>query len=189
MKKIALFLISTLLVLGSITSLQAQRKKLQQYDLSLGVGLFPTFFKDEGRQLAPPLALVASYRLAPNISAGLILGYSSTETSQTIHGELQPTRLRNNFSVAGLRFAAHTTRFENWDIYGGLALAYMRSQIDILQGDAEKWKQQNGIREKSGRMIMTAFLGSRFKVGDHLGAFAELGFGVSLLQAGISYRF
>ena len=189
MKKYALFLLLLLIVLGSSTSLQAQSNKLQHYDLSLGVGLFPTFLKDKGKQVVQPLALSASYRLAPNISAGLILGFSSTESSQTIHWEPQPARLRNNFSTAGLRFAAHTTRFENWDVYGGLTLAYMHSQIDILQGDAEKWKQRYGIREHSGRMITTAFLGSRFKVGDHLGVFAELGFGVSLLQAGFSYRF
>lgn len=189
MKKNALFLILILMLSGSSTALQAQRNKLQQYDLSLGVGLLPTFLKDQGKQVMRPLALTASYRLAPNISAGLVLGYSSTESSRTIHGEPQPAQLRNNFSMAGLRFAAHTTRFENWDIYGGVALAYMHSQIDVLRGDAEKWKQQYGIREHSGRMIMTAFLGSRLKVGDHLGVFAELGFGVSLLQAGFSYRF
>ncbi len=172
-----------------LNPLQAQRRSSPKYDISAGIGLFPTFLKDEGRMIVPPLSLTADYRVAPNFSVGLFLGYSSTESNQAQIDDEEAVLFRNRFSSVGLRLAAHTTGFENWDIYGGLTFGYMHSNIDAEQAMLEKMALQKGIRPSSGKLVMTGFLGSRVKVSRRVGIFAELGFGVSLVQTGISYRF
>lgn len=182
------FLLVLMLGALSLQPVYGQRQKFQKLDIAAGLGVFPTFLKDQGRMVTPPLSLQVDYRPAKNLSLGFFLGFSSTESRQDMVGETTTVLLHNRFSSGGLRLAAHTDRFENWDVYGGFILGYMHSNIEILQGDPEKVRRHQGIQPSSGKVVLSGMVGSRFTLGPHLGLFAEAGFGVSLLRTGISFR-
>ena len=159
------------------------------FDLSFGVGAFPTFAKDKGKVLVLPLSLNFDYKINKNFSLGLYTGYSVTETDREVINDGEVAQWQNKYSVYGIRAAAHTDKLDNWDIYGGMTLSYNHSRIDVIEGSKEKLEEHMGIKESSGKVSASGFVGARYSITKNLGVYTEVGFGISLLTAGVSYRF
>lgn len=167
----------------------AQRRAPKKHiDINAGVGLLPTFVKDAGKVKSPPLALSADFKLAEHFSLGAFAGFSVTETG------LRPMRgggvakWRNSFTLFGLRLAAQSSQIGPWNIYGGMSMAYSHSNVDMMEGQLEKVKEEQGIKESSGKMLLAGFIGGRHSFTPRLGLFGELGFGISLATVGLSFR-
>jgi hypothetical protein len=94
----------------------------------------------------------------------------------------------NRFSVAGLRLAARSSQLGPWSIYGGLAAGDAFSNIDIDQTTLEKVKREANVKEKSGNVLITGFVGARHSFTPKVGIFAELGYTISLVTVGLSTR-
>lgn len=165
------------------------QKNQPKFDVRLGVGLLPTFLKDKTKTMMPPVILSADYFVRPNFSLGLFLGHSASNTRVEVQGDGQPMQCRNNLTVTGLRAAVHTTGHDKWSAYGGLTVGYAHSQVMVLQGDVEKLVKHNNYKEHSGKPLLTAFVGGRYALSPRIGIFGELGYSISLLTLGGSYRF
>lgn len=91
-----------------------------------------------------------------------------------------------NYMVIGVRGAYHYNGFESipeLDLYGGLMLAY---NIVNYSFDGSSTPISNNYGSGVG---LTGFVGARYLFSDNFGAFAELGYGVSSLNVGITYKF
>lgn len=162
-------------------------KKTDYWEVQAGVGLMPTFFKDHAQTLMPPVIVGIDYRMKPSMSLGLQVGTSVSEAPRKRPGESEHSMHRNHYTSVGLRFAAHTTTLDRWDVYGGMSLGYGISQIEVRKiGDEKSLEPIEQFTNK--KMYISAFVGSRYAITKHIGAFGELGLGVSLISAGISWR-
>lgn len=91
-----------------------------------------------------------------------------------------------NYFVVGARGAYHYNGFTDLpklDVYGGLMLAY-----NIVKYSSEGSGESLSGNYGSG-LGLSGFVGGRWFFSDVFGAFAELGYGVSVLNIGITYKF
>jgi len=91
-----------------------------------------------------------------------------------------------NYIVVGARGAYHYNGFTdlpNLDVYGGAMLAY----------NIVKYKTEGGGADLSNNygsgIGLSGFLGGRWFFTDNIGAYAELGYGVSVLAIGVTFKF
>ena len=123
------------------------------------------------------------------LSAQAPYSASTLEKLNRISNELE--FIENRYRFAGLRSSVHTDRyrFARWDLYAGANAFFTFSEISTTP--LVKSSEQNpatAIQHRNS-FSATGFLGARFAATRHVGAWAELGFGVSILNAGVSYRF
>jgi hypothetical protein len=87
--------------------------------------------------------------------------------------------------VVGARGAYHYNGFENvpdLDVYGGVMLGYNIVKYSS-NGNDEYLANSYG----SG-IGFSGFLGGRWFFSDNIGAYAELGYGVSTLNVGVTFK-
>ena len=165
------------------------RQKTGYLDLNLGIGLLPTYAKDEGRPAGAPISASLNYRIQPNFSIGAFAGYSSTQGSRVFKGSTMASSWQNRTTVAGLRFAAHSNPIGNWEFYGGMATGIHISRFDIIEAEARAKALHHGFNSRTSKFYATGFLGARLCLKNNLALFSEVGMGDSLLKAGLSWRF
>ena len=182
-------LILSLLAIGlALQFAQAQRFE-PHVDLNLGIGVLPTFVKDHGKAKVLPLALTADYKFNEHFSLGLAAAYSVTESGVHQFRDGTSAQWRNSFAAVTLRAAAQSSLLNDcWNVYGGLNVGYANSKIDMIYGAEKKVKKERGIGRPGSNFLYTAFLGTRYCLGERAGLFGEIGFGVSLATVGISVR-
>jgi len=95
-----------------------------------------------------------------------------------------------NYTIIGARGAWHYTELKtaNLDLYGGLMLSYNHlSFSDSYSGPAGNYAHAGG--SYGSTIGFTAFVGARYFFAKNLGGYAELGYGVSYLNLGLTYKF
>src|SRR5690606_13999484 len=91
-----------------------------------------------------------------------------------------------NYMVLGARGAYHyngLTTVTNLDVYGGAMLGY---NIVKNSSDGDDMAMANNYGSGIG---LSGCLGSRWFFSDNIGAYAELGYGVSVLNVGLTFKF
>ncbi len=163
--------------------------KYPYFEASASIGLLPTFVKDITRSEVPPIALAVEYRFNSRFSAGLYGGFTQAMSKPDMFRDGQPMTFNTKFSMIGGRFAVHSNKYERWDIYGGLGMNYTHTNIEVTHGDVEKLKKHKRFDPRKGNFMMSAFVGSKYAFTPSLSIFGEVGYGISLLNIGISKRF
>ena len=179
-----------------MTSLNAQKTELTTGDwqISAGAGLVPTYVADGGKIIVPPVTARIEYQIAPKISLGAFAAYSKSESQQIDRLNGTSNIYLSEFYMVGLRAAANTNRFKNWNIYGGMSLGYTMPQVETQTffTDPENNRDDEPFDQFSqpatNQMIFSGFIGATRYFGEKIGAYAEIGYGVSLLNAGITIR-
>ncbi len=91
-----------------------------------------------------------------------------------------------NYIIVGVRGAYHYNGFENLpnlDLYGGAMLGY-----NIVKYTSDLDEEYFG-KNYGSRIGLSGFLGARYFFSDMFGVYAELGYGVSVLNAGLTLKF
>lgn len=91
-----------------------------------------------------------------------------------------------NYTIVGVRGAYHYngfTEIPELDIYGGVMLSY---NISKYTSDSSDTLLGNSYGSGLG---FTGFVGGRWFFTNSIGAYAELGYGVSILNVGVTYKF
>ena len=87
--------------------------------------------------------------------------------------------------VIGARGVGHYQLFDKFDTYTGLMLGYdivNSKEIGTIPG-------MGGYSASGSSFIWAWFAGGRYYFTDSFGAMAELGYGISYLTLGVSYKF
>jgi hypothetical protein len=189
MKTLTPFILILLFVFVSNQHLKAQRpnwKKNHQYwQVRAGIGLLPTFLKDQATAVCPPLSIELNYRLTPRFSLGLLAG-GSLSTVTLEHHSGSSLKLRNKFQMIALRGAVHTQRWEKWKPYGGISLAYQYNKVDEMKTQKVTTSPIYYAPRKSG-FFYGAFVGTCYQPVPQVEIFGELGFGLSILTMGVGF--
>lgn len=91
-----------------------------------------------------------------------------------------------NYIVVGARGAYHYngfTELSNLDVYGGVMLGY-----NIVKYTADGAGADLANSYGSG-LGLSGFVGGRWLFTENVGAYAELGYGVSVLAVGVTFKF
>lgn len=163
--------------------------KFPYIEASASIGLLPTFVKDLTKSEVPPIAATVSYRICRKVSVGVFAGYTRVMSHPDMLRDGEPLTFNTRFSMVGGRIAAHCTKYNRWDIYGGFGLNYTHANIEVMDGDILKLKKHKRLKTSSGKMMWTGFVGTKFAVNPSTSLFGEVGFGISLINVGFSKRF
>lgn len=176
MKKIAfIFLFS-----AAAHALSAQASLLQKGDLMLNAGIgLGSFIKVSGGKTSfPPLSVSAEFAINEEMTVGGIVGYSSTTESDNYIGY----RFKYSHFILGARANYYFITDEKHDLYAGAVLGYniigVKLDIDGLYTDEYA---------EASALLYGAHLGGRYKFSGRTAVFAELGYGLALLNAGITF--
>lgn len=186
------------LVMLSLTTLNAQKTQFKKgdLDLALGLGILPTFVVDGAKVQVPPVSLRLGYRVSDNFSLSAFTAYSSSSQVQPDILTDNTVRVENDFLMVGIRAAAHASRIENWDIYGGFSLGYNIPMVEktlIVAEDAEPTRDDfdphRHTRQAENNFTFSGFVGATYFFKEkNLGVFGELGYGVSILNVGVNFK-
>ncbi len=190
------FTLLSLLTILSFTALTAQKTELAAGDwqFSTGVGLVPTYVADGGHTIVPPFTARLDYHLTDKITVGAFASYSKSQSNRIERLNGTTNIYTSTYRMAGLRVAANTNRLKNWNIYGGLSLGYSMPQVAtetfFTDPDNDRDDMPTAIfgTPATNQVVYSAYLGATRYLNDKIGIYGEIGYGVSLLNVGITFR-
>lgn len=121
-----------------------------------------------------------------SIGVGGYLGYSTNkwESAWPTPTGNETFGYKYSYFTLGARGAFHYQLIDKFDTYAGIMLGYSAVGSKYYGYDLGAFTPAaTGV---SG-LGYSAFIGARYQVSDKLAAFAELGYGISVLQLGISF--
>ena len=172
------------LFLIAFTQLNAQMYSKGQQDLHLGVGL-GTFYGSGYHTVLPPLNISYEKGITENIGVGAYAGYSSSRYNYSF----SDYHWTYNYIILGARGAYHYDLFKNpkLDTYGGIMLGFTIAKAKF-HSDNPLYKESDYTSPSSGGLTWSGFLGARYQFKENLGAYAELGYGVAVLNLGVRLK-
>lgn len=144
--------------------------------INAGIGIGTFGFTGTG---GLPITASFEHGFTDEISAGVSIGLVSTKYA---------SYWKYNYTVIGVRGSYHFNELINLsnpkvDVYGGATLFYRRYSV--------KYSGPNTFDDKSsaGAVSFAIHAGGRYFFSNNFGAFAELGYGISPLQLGLTFKF
>ncbi|HMQ89981.1 MAG TPA: hypothetical protein PKB07_20420 [Flavilitoribacter sp.] len=159
-----------------------------QADIWMGYGMFPTYSKDATRISVPPVSLGADWMLSDQFSLGASAGYSLYQIEKLWKGDSTIRHYATHTLQIMGRAAAHYTRTDILDIFGGLQVGVQHVRIRSDEGPFSEIEALHGMKPNRLRLIYGAYLGVRFAVGRKSTILAEFGTGVSFAQVGYGVK-
>lgn len=164
-------------------------------NISAGIGFEPTTMMDNATVNTMPVTFKLGYSISPMFSLNAFGGYSATTSEPKVINDGLAVRSNTQQSFLALRGELKKGLGERFEVYGGAALGYLHQNItektttgrDYFRVTGEP--TQNDPNARNGRMFYTGFVGTTFFPIKHVGLYAELGYGVSLLNGGVTFRF
>jgi hypothetical protein len=94
------------------------------------------------------------------------------------------------YTIVGLRAAWHYTELDvdNLDLYGGAMLSYNNVSYSFTSTAPANYYGAFSSSSASSGVGITGFVGARYYFTPKLGAFAELGYGISYATIGLTLR-
>ena len=167
-----MFILFAAILFGS-QKVSAQAFNKGNFDINAGIGV--------GGSFGLPIGLSADYGVSDKISIGAYAGYAST-TEELLPG----IKWKYTYIIVGARGAYHFALADNLDTYAGLLLGYNAATVTF---DGVSSSAFGGITPTAGGLAWSGFLGGRYRFTDNIGIFAELGYGIAILQAGVNFKF
>ena len=188
--------IAVLCILFASSALLAQTPTFGKFSFSAGVGLVPTFLADNASVNTLPVNARITYQVNPSFNLSGFFGYSSsTSSSAFIISDGQQSLVSNKMTMYGLRGELKKNLSKKFEVYGGALLGFNQSDIrefdqftgETINRDPEGPSPFNPNRSNTEWMY-AGFVGSTFYLHKNIGLFAEVGYGISLLNTGVTVR-
>jgi hypothetical protein len=178
-----LFFVLTIAATLSFSNANAQNANFGgkgQIDVNAGVGLLRTIYGTHTTTV-PPISLSAEYGISDKISVGGYLAYTATKDYLWLDDN---DFARYSFTIIGARGSYHFNITDKLDTYGGLMLGYAVASSKI---ESDNIYLDDFAVAASG-LALSAHVGARYNFTENMGAFAELGYGVSVLNVGVTFK-
>lgn len=153
---------------------QAQSFEKGQQNFQLGVGLGSTFMVSGGSG-TPPISASYEFGITDKISLGAFAGYATQKI------DLGIANWKYNYILAAAKGAYHFDfGVEKLDPYAGVLLGYNIASVST---------SSNLPGASAGGVLWGAHAGARYYLTPAIGVFGELGYGISWLNVGVSFKF
>lgn len=167
-------------------NINAQTVKKGDLTIQAGIGLLSTYFLDASETIVPPVQASVSYRFMDMLSVGAFAGYSEYNSTPQHHYDGAINQYHSTSILGGVRAAAHATKIHNWDVYGGFQLGYSKPTItNNILVSSERRLPESKVREE---FVYSGFIGATGYITDKVGIYGEMGYGISLFNAGVSIK-
>ncbi len=188
-------------VTASIT-IQAQTFKQQQLDINLGIGFGSTFINAGSYSVLPLINASGEYGITDDIGIGAYLGYTGATyryggSYYKAGGWYNYTdEYRWNFFIVGVRSAYHfnnliklsdTKLGDKLDLYAGLMVGYNIASYSFSSTDPSR-TNLSFYGSSYGGIAWNIFGGARYRFSERVGVFGELGYGVSYVNFGLTFK-
>lgn len=182
------------LFLGVLSTTLSQPLTFEQQSIGISIGI-PSMYDHAYTSQSPAVTARYEYGLSDKIGIGYIgVGgllsiaggkYNSPIMSETVSYEFSQT-------LIGPRAAYHfdmvdLTGNKDWnklDLYGGAFLGLKFESAKYTDPITDK-----KFKDNNTKLATDIFAGIRYAFTPNIGAFGEIGFGVSYLSVGVSFRF
>lgn len=194
-------LIFTLLLLTTTFSSKAQFFEQDQnfvqvgYGLGLGYGrLLNAYQAYDGYKFSGfgPVALSYERAVTDNIGIGIQFGYSSyggTWNQSSYLGTSYQYKYRWSTLSIMARGAYHfNVRNRNFDPYGGIGIGFAKYSYKYTSTDPSFNSTNNNIA-LGIPLAYQIFIGARYMFNDNVGVYGEAGYGLSVLNVGLTLSF
>lgn len=141
-------------------------------DISAGIGLVSGLPGSGG----VPIALSGDYGLNENVSVGGVIAFASNE--ERYSGGIGWDRTHFIIGVTG---SYHHSLVEGVDTYGGLMLGYNSVSVSRVGSFVFPEPDNSGL-------VYQIYVGGNYFFTPNFGAYAELGYGVAIINLGVTYR-
>lgn len=175
--KVLLF-IAALAVSVSLSAQMTGSSKAIKANVGLGSGMIPVSVSYEQG--------VYSFSNGSFITAGGYVGYGASSEDFVDGGKFK----YNNIYVAAMGNYYFKPIVDKLDLYAGLRLGYDIASAETVWDNPEAEEYYGDKYSASaGGFIYTAHAGANYWLSDSFAINAELGYGVSFLSVGVSYKF
>ena len=173
-------------LLAGFSMLMGQANSSGSMNINVGVGVSPTYFSDIATLESTPLHFSVDYSIFNFLSAGVGWSLAGASEASSIQGIA--ASLASSYNTFSLRANGHLPLFERVDLYAGGSVGVQR----IVQ----VYKELPGGQELPDGLATTKLsefqpevhVGVRLRILGNLGFYAEGGYGLSLVQAGLNMK-
>jgi len=148
----------------------------------LGLGVAGIY----GTSSAPAVTMMYDHGVAENVSAGAFVGYSSSTYHDAYYQAYgYDWGWKYSYGLVGVRGDYHFSELldnPKLDAYAGAMLGYNHVTARAFAGS------QTGSPASASYVLYGAHAGARYFFSPKLAGFAELGYGVGELAAGVSFK-
>lgn len=185
MKKIILL---TTIILSSIATINAQQLSEGNSMINLGIGLGSNFASGTGYNTTiPPIEGTYEYMITENISVGVFAGAYGSEYETNFD-------LAYNFSSkfsyvhGGALGNYHFVNDDKFNAYAGIKLGYVSVSTSTDSNDDYLNELLKTLDYTDSGIIYGVQLGGRYFISEKFAINAELGYGVSTLKIGVTFK-
>ena len=146
-------------------------------DINAGIGLLKTYYSSTSTVM-PPISVSGEYGVSDKISVGGFIGFS-TAKEEWLGGQID-----YSFLIIGARGSYHLTIWDKMDTYAGLMLGYNKVSADYdntVDGIFDFDVAASGV-------ALSAYIGGRYPIKENLSVYGEIGYGISVLNLGVSFK-
>lgn len=175
------------LAVSALSTANAQIYEEGRGQLNVGIGLGSNLAGSGFSTTIPPIGISYEHGFHEHISGGGYVGYSGANQELTTFGGTW--KWNYSYIVIGARASWHFDFLDTdkFDPYAGVMLGYNIASVSV-----EKPAGYTGpdiAAASAGGVVIGGHLGMRYHFNEKLGAFAELGYGIAVLQLGITAKF
>lgn len=193
-KKIMILLI----ILFSVFKLNAQHQKGDAL-FNLGLGMSSYYTSGAAfKSTVPPLETSFESFVGDNFSIGGFLGYYKAKYENVIKSDIATidTKIKYNYLSFGAVANYHFVDENTFNIYLGGKLGYVSSKTKVSQDidsrhdvDIPETNDPLGLAGATvSGITYSAHIGARYYLSKSFALNAELGYGISLLKVGLSFK-
>jgi len=183
-----------------LLNLKGQSFEKSQVDLNLGLGLGNSFARSGAYRSIPVINASLEVGITDAISLGGYLGFAGATwrysgTAWCNNGANSgyynyEDEYRWSFFLTAVRCGYHFAEFipnDKIDLYLGLMLGNNYARYTFHTSDPCP-SHVKGYGSGYGGFFWSGYAGCRYRFTDKIGAFAELGYGVSYLNVGVNFK-
>ena len=171
---------------GFVMAQKAFETGTKTLQLGGGIGLAGIY----GDPKTPPITAMFDFALNDNFSLGVAAGYAGSEflyPPLSINGKLLEYGFNYSYTVIGTRLAYHISNSEKFDIYFGGLLGYTMVSASVI------WPEEIDFilepKASGSYLLYGGFAGLRLFFNQNIGFYIEGGYGLSLVNGGLAFKF
>ncbi len=158
-----------------------------QTDINIGIGLFATMYGSGVNTSIPPVGFSLDKGITDKFSVGGYLGFSTAKSDVISFSDGTEASWKFKYIVVGARGSYHFKLIDKMDTYAGLMLGWNAAKATFSSNDPAL-EALIDTEPSAGGFTWAAHIGARYSINEKIGAFAELGYGVSVLTIGATIK-
>jgi hypothetical protein len=182
MKKVLLvFLASAIASFGMAQTFQ-QGNKIGQ----VGIGFGSPFFANGSKMGVPPVHIAGEFGFSDKIGIGGLIGFTSSKIEETFGFGFGDYSWKYSYLIVGARGSYHFYQTDKIDAYGGVMLGANIASVKFESDDPTL--EQFVTEPKAGGVAFGFYGGARYYFNEKTALFAEVGYNIAWLSAGLAFK-